>query len=66
MIAARLLGRSSWIHLCLGRGHPAAEYEGHGHFHARVPGRFLPAEGTILSVELDRAQAFVFRSSDTI
>jgi len=59
VLAARLLGRSSWIHLCLGQA--AGEGAGdHGHFHARVPGRFLPADGDVLGVELDRAQVFVF------
>ncbi|MFM8678399.1 MAG: ABC transporter ATP-binding protein [Alphaproteobacteria bacterium] len=67
VIASRLLGRSSWIHLCLGAdGVPGQGEAHHRHFHARVPGRFLPAEGTILAVELDQAQAFVFASSGTI
>ncbi|MEY4680659.1 MAG: ABC transporter ATP-binding protein [Alphaproteobacteria bacterium] len=67
VIAARLLGRSSWIHLCLGRDGAAGEGDAHHrHFHARVPGRFLPPEGTILAVELDQAQAFVFPASGTI
>ncbi|MGQ0662093.1 MAG: ABC transporter ATP-binding protein [Pseudomonadota bacterium] len=74
VLAARLLGRSSWIHLCLGRPAEdkhwagielAAEGEaGHVHFHARVPGRFLPPEGEILSVGLDPTQAFVFAAGD--
>jgi iron(III) transport system ATP-binding protein len=57
VVAARLLGRSSWVHLCLGRGENT---DAHAHFHARVPGRFLPAEGEVLAVALDPAQAFVF------
>ncbi len=63
VLAARLLGRSSWIHLCLGRAAdetPATGRAGHLHFHARVPGRFLPAEGDVLAIDLDVAQAFVF------
>jgi len=60
VLAARLLGRSSWIHLCLGDGVPG----GHRHVHARVPGLFLPAEGDVLSVALDSAQAFVFPAGD--
>ncbi|NYZ14255.1 ABC transporter ATP-binding protein [Azospirillum sp. RWY-5-1] len=58
--AARLLGRSSLVHLNLpdGRG-------GTVHLHARMPGQFLPAEGSHLSVELDRTQAFVFPASVT-
>ncbi|GIK98339.1 MAG: iron ABC transporter ATP-binding protein [Alphaproteobacteria bacterium] len=55
VIAARLLGRSSLIHLCAG------EFRGeHLHLHSRMPGRFLPAEDEFVSVLLDRAQAFVF------
>ena len=59
ILAARLLGRSSWIHLCLGR-HEEGDEAGHLHVHARVPGRFLPAEGEIVAVNLDASQAFVF------
>ncbi len=63
VLASRLLGRSSWIHLCLGAHEatgPASGEAGHLHFHARVPGRFLPAEGEVLAIELDVTQAFVF------
>jgi iron(III) transport system ATP-binding protein len=62
ILAARLLGRSSWIHLCLGR-HEEGDEAGHLHVHARVPGRFLPAEGEIVAVCLDASQAFVFPSA---
>ena len=54
--AARLLGRTSLIHLSVDIGDAAAPL----HLHARVPGRFLPGEGERLKVELDRSQAFVF------
>ncbi len=71
VLAARMLGRSSLVHLRLddGRdsaGHGEAEpqevqYQGHPlHWHARIPGRYLPAEGEALDVYLDRSQAFVF------
>jgi iron(III) transport system ATP-binding protein len=64
VLAARLLGRTSWVHLCLGvQGHDTGPLEGeagHCHFHARAPGRFLPPEGDVLGVRLDPAQAFVF------
>src|SRR5689334_14252062 len=45
--ARRLLGRSSWIHLILTHpiGGPGDGQAGHLHFHARDPGRYLPAEG---------------------
>jgi iron(III) transport system ATP-binding protein len=55
VIAARLLGRTSLIHLCAG------DFQGdHLHLHARMPGRFLPAEDALVNVTLDLAQAFVF------
>ncbi|MDA0664149.1 MAG: ABC transporter ATP-binding protein [Proteobacteria bacterium] len=55
VIASRMLGRTSLIHLRIDRGG-----EDELHLHARMPGRFLPAENARLSVTLDRAQAFVF------
>ncbi len=55
VIAARMLGRTSLIHLCICR-QTGQEL----HLHSRMPGRFLPPENSILSVELDSAQAFVF------
>ncbi len=58
--AARLLGRTSLIHLCV--GDPQGD---HLHLHSRMPGRFLPSEGEILEVELDASQAFVFPAGDT-
>jgi iron(III) transport system ATP-binding protein len=62
VMAARLLGRSSWIHLSLMQptGGPSEGQAGHVHFHARVPGRFLPAEGEVVGVGLEPSQAFVF------
>ena len=70
VLAARLLGRSSWVHLCLGVDALAAEPppvapDDHLHFHARVPGRFLPPEGEVLAVDLDIGQSFVFPARDT-
>jgi iron(III) transport system ATP-binding protein len=55
VMAARMLGRSSLIHLSvsLANGHDL-------HLHARVPGRFLPGESELFEVELDRSQTFVF------
>ncbi|MEX2616118.1 MAG: ABC transporter ATP-binding protein [Alphaproteobacteria bacterium] len=55
VIASRMLGRTSLIHLRIGRGE-----DGELHLHSRMPGRFLPPENTPLVVTLDRAQAFVF------
>ena len=55
VMAARMLGRSSLIHLSV------AVANGHDlHLHARIPGRFLPPEDQILEVQLDRSQTFVF------
>ncbi|MBL8839731.1 MAG: ABC transporter ATP-binding protein [Alphaproteobacteria bacterium] len=67
VLAARLLGRSSWIHLCCGGDQPGPKEgeAGHLHFHARVPGRFLPCEGDVFAVTVDPAQAFVFPAADT-
>jgi len=54
VIAARMLGRSSLIHLSVeGAGGPL-------HVHARVPGRFLPPENSRVEVGLDLEQTFVF------
>ena len=55
VLASRLLGRTSLVHLAMG-GTGREEL----HLHARVPGRFLPKEDERLSVRLDHAQAFVF------
>ena len=55
VLAARMLGRSSLVHLCM------CKSTGHQlHLHARIPGRCLPAEETQLGVVLDDSQAFVF------
>lgn len=62
VMASRLLGRSSWIHLSLLQptGGPQEGQAGHLHVHARVPGRYLPAEGEVVGIALERSQAFVF------
>jgi iron(III) transport system ATP-binding protein len=54
VIAARMLGRSSLIHLSV----PVEG--GKLHLHARVPGRFLPEENSLVEVRLDLEQTFVF------
>ena len=55
MLAARMLGRASLIHMRMtwGRGEAL-------HLHARVPGNFLPEEGEVIDVRLDPARAYVF------
>ncbi len=55
VMAARMLGRSSLVHLSVAGG-PELEL----HMHARIPGRFLPEEDQVFEVELDRSQTFVF------
>lgn len=53
--ASRLLGRTSLVHLRVldrdGRPH---------HLHSRMPGHFLPEDGSHVSVVLESRQAFVF------
>lgn len=58
VMAARLLGRTSLIHLSV----PSRTAQPL-HLHARIPGRFLPEEGARMVVRLDRTQSFVFASS---
>lgn len=55
VMAARMLGRSSLVHLSVptGNSHDL-------HLHARIPGRFLPAEDEVLEIRLDFSQIFVF------
>jgi len=55
VMASRLMGRTSLVHLRSLELPDTAP-----HFHARVPGRFLPPEKQCLAVALDRSQAFVF------
>lgn len=55
VMAARLLGRSSLIHLSID-GPNGTQH----HLHSRMPGRFLPPIEAPLAIELDLAQAFVF------
>ena len=55
VLAARMLGRSTLVHLAVD-GFGGAKL----HLHARVPGRFLPPEGSAWTIELDLDQSFVF------
>jgi iron(III) transport system ATP-binding protein len=56
VIAARMLGRTSLIHMRVGALH----------LHARMPGRVLPAEGEKMAIEVDGAQVFVFPARDAL
>lgn len=55
VVMAKLLGRSSLIHLCA-HGEDGQE----AHLHARVPGVFLPQEGQPIDIDLDHSQVFIF------
>ena len=55
VLASRMLGGTSLVHLCTCRT-SGEEF----HLHARVPGRYLPVEGQIEALTLDRSQVFVF------
>ena len=59
ILASRMLGRTSLIHLCLCQ-HAKEKF----HLHSRVPGRYLPAENETVSIELDPSRAFVFPAMD--
>jgi iron(III) transport system ATP-binding protein len=66
VMASRLLGRTSMVHLSLDgwgerddRGRP-----GDVHLHVRIPGRFLPPENEMLQIELDQSQTFVFPADE--
>lgn len=61
VLAARFLGRSSFIHLAL-KEHSAGQPP--VHLHASVPGAYLPRPGTELDVEIDSRRAFVFNRND--
>ena len=56
VMASRMLGRTSLVHLSLAGFDDSQEV----HLHARVPGRYLPGEEEMLEVHLDRSQCFVF------
>jgi iron(III) transport system ATP-binding protein len=56
--AARLLGRTSMVHLSVQDG--GAEV----HVHARVPGEYLPARDAVVAVALDPTRAYVFAENE--
>ncbi|MDZ7809755.1 MAG: ABC transporter ATP-binding protein [Arhodomonas sp.] len=56
VLMAKLLGRSSLVHLC---AHARDGCE--SHLHARVPGVSLPAAQQPVRIHLDTSQVFVFR-----
>lgn len=54
VLMSRLLGRASFIHLCVHHGND--EY----HMHAHMPGVFLPQRDQPVDIQLDPQQAFIF------
>ena len=63
VVEARLLGRTSLVHLSFPWPVPD---DGHRlHLHARVPGVVLPEPGQVVSVDLDLSQTFVFPYPET-
>jgi iron(III) transport system ATP-binding protein len=63
VVEARLLGRTSLVHLSFPWPVPD---DGHRlHLHARVPGVMLPDPGQVVSVDLDLSQTFVFPDTET-
>lgn len=56
--AARLLGRTSMVHLSVQDG--GAEV----HVHARIPGEYLPARDAVVAVALDPTRAYVFPENE--
>ena len=54
--SARLLGRSSYLRVCCCDDTTREEF----HLQARVPGVFLPENGTSVSVRIDKESVFVF------
>ncbi|MFX4222198.1 MAG: ABC transporter ATP-binding protein [Thalassobaculum sp.] len=59
---ARLLGRTSLVHLTVWR--QGAQLAESLHLHARVPGVYLPRPGTRVRVSVDPGQTFVFPVPD--
>lgn len=55
VLAARMLGRTSLIHLSL-----INQHSGTIHLHSRMYGRFLPNEHALVNIDLDETQVFVF------
>jgi iron(III) transport system ATP-binding protein len=65
VVASRLLGRYSLVHLCLhannGASSAASADAGRElHVHARVHGVFLPEPGQTVELDVDESQVFVF------
>ena len=59
VLAARMLGQSSLVHLSL-----PSDDSGEIHLHARISARARPAENELVGVRLDPDQVFVFATED--
>ncbi|MTI10702.1 ABC transporter ATP-binding protein [Curvivirga aplysinae] len=60
VLASRLLGRASLIHLC------TCTTTGNDiHLHARVAGEYLPEEGSIQKLEINQSQVFIYPKTVT-
>lgn len=57
VMAARMLGRSSLVHLSVEKGNGDSSDL---HLHARLPGRKPPSENALVGISLDQEQVFVF------
>ena len=58
VMASRLLGRTSLVHLSIPNGQSGC------HLHSRMPGQFLPNEESHVAITLDTRQAFVFPAKE--
>jgi iron(III) transport system ATP-binding protein len=58
VMASRLLGRTSLVHLSIPNGQSGC------HLHSRMPGQFLPNEESHVAIKLDTRQAFVFPAKE--
>jgi iron(III) transport system ATP-binding protein len=65
VMASRLLGRTSLVHLSIPAGCSSSPDGRNGcHLHSRMPGQFLPQEESHVAITLDARQAFVFPAKD--
>ena len=58
VVESRLLGRTSLVHLSF--PFPVLDKKKQKHLHARIPGVVLPKPGSVVGLEIDLSQIFVF------
>ncbi len=61
VLATRMLGRSSLVHLGVAQGAEAEDL----HLHVRIPGRPRPREGNTVGITLDADRVFIFPVSES-